>query len=131
MTTTTVFRTAWAADNVQISDERGRLNGHYSAMLWAERFNKMKRGCFLIGTVSVQFTKGEGYRIILKDANENRVIDETVKDCPAALTSVAWPRSGSPTTSPEASSPTASAAALNSDPNRPAPAPTAGRRANP
>lgn len=83
MTTTTVFRTAWAADNVQISDERGRLNGHYSAMLWAERFNKMKRGCFLIGTVSVQFTKGEGYRIILKDTNENRVIDETVKDCPS------------------------------------------------
>lgn len=82
MTTTTVFRTTWAADNIQISGERGRLQGHYSAMLWAERFDKMKRGCFLIGTVSVQFTKGEGYRIIVKDENENRVIDETVKNCP-------------------------------------------------
>lgn len=82
MTTTTVFRTAWAADNIQISDERGHLHRNYFAALWAERFNGMSRGCFLVGTVSVQFTKGEGYRIILKDANKTRVIDETVKLCP-------------------------------------------------
>lgn len=83
MSTTTVFRTAWTADNVHITDERGYLHRNYFAALWGERFANMTRGRFLIGTVSVQFTKGEGYRIIVKDANKSRVIDETVKDCPS------------------------------------------------
>ena len=83
MTTATVFRTTWTADNVHITDERGHLHRNYFAALWAERFNNMTRGRFLIGTASVQFTKGEGYRIIVKDANKARVIDETVKDCPS------------------------------------------------
>lgn len=83
MTAMTVFRTTWTADNVHITDERGSLHRNYFAALWGERFTIMTRSRFLIGTVSVQFTKGEGYRIILKDANENRVIDETVKDCPS------------------------------------------------
>ena len=83
MTTTTVFRTTWTADNVHITDERGHLHRNYFAALWAERFNGMTRGRFLIGTASVQFAKGEGYRIILKDANKTRVIDEIVKNCPS------------------------------------------------
>lgn len=83
MTTATVFRTTWTADNVHITDERGHLHRNYFAALWAERFNNTASGRFLIGTASVQFTKGEGYRIIVKDANKVRVINETVKDCPS------------------------------------------------
>lgn len=83
MTTTTAYRTAWTANNIHITDERGSFpKGTYYAALWGERFNGIKRGRFLIGTIIVEIAKGKGYRVALKNPDKECVLDTVIRDCP-------------------------------------------------
>lgn len=48
--------------------------------IFAERFEAISRGRFFVGNISVTFTKGIGYRLILKAEDGNRLLEVTERD---------------------------------------------------
>lgn len=80
--TTTNFRTSWDGENIHLTDARGHFQNSFACTAWAERFTTIRRGRFLVGTASVTFIKGEGYRIVLKSKEGERLLTHTEKQCP-------------------------------------------------
>lgn len=79
---TTNFRTSWGSENIHLTDARGRFQNSFACTAWAERFTTIRQGRFLVGKASVTFTKGEGYRIVLKSKDGERLFTHTEKQCP-------------------------------------------------
>lgn len=79
---TTNFRTSWGSENIHLTDARGHFQNSFACTAWAERFNAIRRGRFLVGNASVTFIKGEGYRIVLKSKEGERLFIRTEKQCP-------------------------------------------------
>ena len=78
----TNFRTSWSSENIHLTDARGRVQDSFACTAWAERFTTIRRGRFLVGKASVTFIKGEGYRIVLRSKDGERLFTHTEKQCP-------------------------------------------------
>lgn len=76
----TNFRTTWDHTNLHLEHVTGNPAKHFTGAIFAERFEAISRGRFFVGNISVTYTKGTGYRLILKTEDGNRLLEVTEKD---------------------------------------------------
>ena len=60
------FRSTWDHTNLHLENVTGNPAKHFTGAIFAERFEAISRGRFFVGNISVTYTKGTGYRLILK-----------------------------------------------------------------
>lgn len=76
------IRHRWTGQNLHLTDVTGNPNRTMTGAVWAERFSNMTRGHFLVGRVSITWTKFIGYRLLLKDATTGEhLLDVIEKNC--------------------------------------------------
>lgn len=76
----TNFRSSWDHTNLHLEHVTGNPSKHFTGAVFAERFEAIRRGRFFVGNISVTYTKGTGYRLVLKAEDGNRLLEVTEKD---------------------------------------------------
>lgn len=75
------FRSTWDHTNLHLEHVTGNPAKYFTGAIFAERFEAISRGRFFVGNISVTYTKGTGYRLILKAEDGNRLgLEVTERD---------------------------------------------------
>lgn len=80
VTSALVMHTRRGCAILKLSPGNGDPAKHFTGAIFAERFEAISRGRFFVGNISVTYTKGTGYRLILKAEDGNRLLEVTERD---------------------------------------------------